>query len=152
MGLSTTPSLKSNSAVVTSSATKTKSIHHQQQSSPQVANNHHNHHHQIEGGLPPTPPPITNGCSSVAATGQHKLSNSNQIGRNIVNNARKLTSNEKTAVNEAVVAAATTATKSVAANFPPFIDPSDVSVEALGVLIQYLVFHVSLFNNFLFRK
>lgn len=94
----------------------------------------------------------------VAVVGEHKTSitNSNQIGR-IANNS-KLDLNATTAVAELLANSndILTATKSVAANLPPLDDPSNLSVEALGVLIQYLVFHVSsagaIFLRDYFRK
>lgn len=83
--------------------------------------------HQIDGGHP-------------------KLqTNSNQIGR-IVNNGKLTSKNLNNNINSAVL----TATKSVAANLP--IDDNHRSVEALGVLIQYLVFDVSIYNKFFFFR
>lgn len=80
--------------------------------------------------------------------GEHKTSitNSNQIGR-IANNCKLALIDLNASTPDAEFLATSngisTANKSVAANLPSLDDPNNLSVEALGVLIQYLVFHVS---------
>lgn len=147
MGLTTSPSLKTTVSAKTSS----KSI---RASTPPLG---------ITASSTPAPE-LNNGVNStstkvnglqrnglvhkVAAVGEHKISitNSNQIGR-IANNTRLALSdlNTSTAVAELLSTSngISTANKSVAVNLPPLDDPKNLSVEALGVLIQYLVFHVS---------
>lgn len=142
VGLSTSPSLKS----AVSAKTTLKSI---SASTPPLVSSTPTPPSELHNGVNVVTSVKANNLQrngiahKVSVVGEHKTSitNSNQIGR--IANCELYASATVAQLLATSSNAISTADKSVAANLTPTDDRSNLSVEALGVLIQYLVFHVS---------